>query len=238
MVGAPGHLLPTPPREPTINVFNFSGGRCRTPAASIPPGGLHQCLQLRWWPLSNLSPAPPQGARHRHLQLWWWPLSDLPLAPPGGSPLTSSASVVAAIGPAASTPLGARHQHFQLRWWLLLDLPPTPCRGPPSMSSASVVAAVGPAASTPLGAHHRRLQLWWWPLPDLLPAPPGAHHRCLLALMVGAPGSLAPIGPTCGFATSPEVGPGASVDTLKIGYPRKQALSQDKKQGVHPHTAT
>jgi hypothetical protein len=213
-VAAAEHLPPASPQGASINFFSFGGGHYRT------------C--------------------HQH--------------PPRGPPSTSSTSVVATVGPTASTPrglaidvfsfgggcyrtcrqhpLGARHQHFQLRWWLLLDLPPTPCRGPPSMSSASVVAAVGPAASTPLGAHHRRLQLWWWPLPDLPPAPPGAHHRCLLALMVGAPGSLAPIGPTCRFATSPEVGPGASVDTLKIGYPRKQALSQDKKQGVHPHTAT
>jgi hypothetical protein len=29
-----------------------------------------------------------------------------------------------------------------------------------------------------------------------------------------------------------------SVGTLKIGYPRIQALSQDKKQGVHPRAIT
>jgi hypothetical protein len=29
-----------------------------------------------------------------------------------------------------------------------------------------------------------------------------------------------------------------SVDTLKTGYPRIQALSQDKEQGVHPRAAT
>jgi hypothetical protein len=28
------------------------------------------------------------------------------------------------------------------------------------------------------------------------------------------------------------------VGTLKTGYPRIQALSQDKEQGVHPHAAT
>jgi hypothetical protein len=67
---------------------------------------------------------------------------------------------------------------------------------------------------------------------------PGAHHRRFLALMVGAPGSSAPIGPTCGFAASPEVGPGASIGTLKTGYPHTQALTQDKEQGVHPHVAT
>jgi hypothetical protein len=37
------------------------------------------------------------------------------------------------------------------------------------------------------------------------------------------------IGPTCGFAASPKVGPVASVDTLKTGYPRIQALSEDKE---------
>jgi hypothetical protein len=62
--------------------------------------------------------------------------------------------------------------------------------------------------------------------------------------MVGAPGSSAPapprgqagrrkVGPTCGFATSPEVGPGTNVGTLKTRYPlpRVQAPTQDKRQG-------
>jgi hypothetical protein len=40
------------------------------------------------------------------------------------------------------------------------------------------------------------------------------------------------VGPTCGFATSPGVGPGATVSTLRIRYPRIQAPSQDKRQGV------
>jgi hypothetical protein len=84
------------------------------------------------------------------------------------------------------------------------------------MSSTSVVAATGPATSTPQWGRRQRL----------------------LALMVGAPGSSAPIGPTCGFAVSPNVGSGASVGTLKIGYPRIQALSQDKEQDVHPCAAT
>jgi hypothetical protein len=33
------------------------------------------------------------------------------------------------------------------------------------------------------------------------------------------------ISPTCGFTTSPEVGPGATVGTLQTGYPRAQDLS-------------
>jgi hypothetical protein len=40
------------------------------------------------------------------------------------------------------------------------------------------------------------------------------------------------------FAAYPEVGPGASIGTLKTGYPRIQALSQGKEQGVHPRAAT
>jgi hypothetical protein len=46
------------------------------------------------------------------------------------------------------------------------------------------------------------------------------------------------VGPTYGFAASPEVGPGAFVGTLQTGYPRIQASSQDKEQCVHPRAAT
>jgi hypothetical protein len=35
------------------------------------------------------------------------------------------------------------------------------------------------------------------------------------------------VGPTRGFAASPGVGPSATVGTLRIGYPRVQASSQD-----------
>jgi hypothetical protein len=35
------------------------------------------------------------------------------------------------------------------------------------------------------------------------------------------------VGPSCGFAASPGVGLGATVSTLRIRYPRVQALSQD-----------
>jgi hypothetical protein len=44
-----------------------------------------------------------------------------------------------------------------------------------------------------------------------------------------------PLGFTCGFAASPEVGPGATVGTLQAGYPRVQALSQDEGQDVRSH---
>jgi hypothetical protein len=39
------------------------------------------------------------------------------------------------------------------------------------------------------------------------------------------------IGPTRGFTASPRVGPGATVGTLRTGYPCVQAPSQDKGQG-------
>jgi hypothetical protein len=95
-----------------------------------------------------------------------------PQHPLGGPSSTSSTSVVAAVGPTASTPRGAHHQRLQLRWWTLPDLPPAPTGGSPSTSSASVVAAAGPAASTPQGVLYRRLQLQWWPLPDMPTATP------------------------------------------------------------------
>jgi hypothetical protein len=46
------------------------------------------------------------GARHRRLQLRWWPLPDLPPAPPRGPLSMSSTLVVAAARPSASTPQG------------------------------------------------------------------------------------------------------------------------------------
>jgi hypothetical protein len=73
------------PRGPSIDISNFSGGRCRT------------CRQH------------PQGGHHRRLQLQWWPLSDLPPALPRGPPSTSPTPVVAAVRPAASNPQGAHH---------------------------------------------------------------------------------------------------------------------------------
>jgi hypothetical protein len=39
------------------------------------------------------------------------------------------------------------------------------------------------------------------------------------------------VGPTRGFVASPGVGPGATVGTMRTGYPCVQALSQDKRQG-------
>jgi hypothetical protein len=97
--------------------------------ANTPQGPFHQRLQLQWWPLPDLLPATPRGGLHRRLQLRWWLMSDMPPAPlrgptidvfniigsrcrtcrqhpPGGPPSTSSASVVAVVGPTASTSRG------------------------------------------------------------------------------------------------------------------------------------
>jgi hypothetical protein len=65
----------------------------------------------------------PQGARHRRLQLRWWPLSDLPPAPPRGPAI----DVFNFGGGRCQTlplapPKRARHRCVQLRWWPLLDL--------------------------------------------------------------------------------------------------------------------
>jgi hypothetical protein len=43
-------------------------------------------------------------------------------------------------------------------------------------------------------------------------------------------------GSTHGFAASPWVGPRATVGTIKTGYPRVQALSQDERQDGHACT--
>jgi hypothetical protein len=94
------------PKGSAIDVFNFGSGRCR---------------RYRQHPL---------GACNRRLQLWWWPLPKIPPAPPGDLPSTFSTSVLAAAGPAVSTPQGFRHRRLQHRWWPLLDLPAAPPRGP------------------------------------------------------------------------------------------------------------
>jgi hypothetical protein len=164
-------LPPALPRGPTINVSSFGGGCYRT-YRQHPRGPRHRHLQLRWWLLPDLPPAPP-GVSHRHLQLRWWPLPEIPTAPPrggatidvfifggghcrksrqhplGGPSSTSSTSVVATAGHPANTPHGGHHRPLQHQWWPLPDLPTSPPRGPSSTSSTSVVAAAGLAASTP-----------------------------------------------------------------------------------------
>jgi hypothetical protein len=72
-----------------------------------------------------------------------------PQHPLGGPSSTSSTSVVAAVGPTASTP-----------------------RGPTIDVSNFGGGRCQTCRQHPQGARHRRLQLRWWPLPALPPAPP------------------------------------------------------------------
>jgi hypothetical protein len=175
--------------------------------------GINKRLGKRWWTLQ-----PRSGG----LQLRWWPLPDLSAAPlkrpaidvffnfgdghcwtrwqhPTWGPpsMSSSTSVVVAPGHVGSTLQGAAIDVFNFgggRCWTRRQHPP---RGPPSTSSStSMVAAARPASSTPKGpiidvffifgggccrtcrqlphgARHRRLlQLRWWPLLDPSAAPP------------------------------------------------------------------
>jgi hypothetical protein len=72
----------------------------------------------------------PQGARHQRLQLWWWPLPDLPPAPPGGPAIDVSNSGGGRCRTCRQHPQGVCHLRLQLRWWPLLDMPLAPTRGP------------------------------------------------------------------------------------------------------------
>jgi hypothetical protein len=139
-----------PPAGPAINVFNFGGGCCWTcrqhppggppstsstlvvdapgPTDSTPHEARHQRLQLRWWPLLEIPPAPPRGPAiyvfnfgDGHCRTWRWHPQGAAIDisnigggrcqicqqhPPGGPPSTSPTPVVAAAGPTASTPKG------------------------------------------------------------------------------------------------------------------------------------
>jgi hypothetical protein len=76
-------LPPAPPRGPAIDVFNFSGGHCRTLPPAPPSGPAINVFNFggdRCW----ICRQHRKGAHHRHLQLRWWPLLDLLPAPPRG----------------------------------------------------------------------------------------------------------------------------------------------------------
>jgi hypothetical protein len=113
-----------------------------------------------------------QGARHRRLQLRWWPLPDLSPAPPGGPPLTSSTLVVAAARPAASTPRGPAIDVFNFGGGRCRKYRQHPPRRP----AINIFNFGGGRCRTchqhPQGAHHRCLQLRWWPLLEIPIAPP------------------------------------------------------------------
>jgi hypothetical protein len=86
-------------RGPTIDVFNFGGGRYRT-LLPAPPGAPPSTSSTSVVGAVGPYRQHPQGPRHRRLQLWWWALPDL----------------------AASTPRGPHPRRLQLRWWPLPDL--------------------------------------------------------------------------------------------------------------------
>jgi hypothetical protein len=90
MLGAPGPsaLAPHGSRMgtgggPTIDVFNFGGGHCRT-LLPPPPGGPPSMSSTLVVATAGPAASTPQGVRHRRLQLRWWPLPGLPPAPPRG----------------------------------------------------------------------------------------------------------------------------------------------------------
>jgi hypothetical protein len=182
------------PKGVAIDVFNFGGGRCQTyrqHPVGAPPSTSSTSVVATVGPTDST----PQGVRHRRLQLWWWPLSDMPPAPlrgpaidvfnfsggrcriysqhPLGSPPSmSSTLVVAAVGSAASTPHGTHLHHLQLRWLPMPELPTTP-----QGLTIDVFNFGGGCCRTCRqhlpGGHHRRLQLRWCPLSDLPTAPLG-----------------------------------------------------------------
>jgi hypothetical protein len=58
------------------------------------------------------------------------------------------------------------------------------------------------------------------------------HHRIKISTYKTQKGCTGKdVSLTRGFAASPGVGPGATIGTLRTGYPHVQAPSQDKRQG-------
>jgi hypothetical protein len=104
--GAPGSSAPAPPGNPSSTFLSVDGERSRTSSSGTSHGSAIDVFSFGGGCYPTAS------------------------TPQGGPPSTSSTSVVAAAGHAASTPQGARHRRLQLRWWPLPDLPPTPPRGP------------------------------------------------------------------------------------------------------------
>jgi hypothetical protein len=76
-------MLLAPPRGPAIDVFNFGGGRCRK-SHQHPPGGPQSTPSTSVEAAVGPADSTSQGARHRRLQLRWWPQSDMLPAPARG----------------------------------------------------------------------------------------------------------------------------------------------------------
>jgi hypothetical protein len=92
-------------RAPTIDVSNSGGGRCRT-CPQHPQGARHRRLQLRWWPLPDLPPAPSRGPAIDVSNSGGGRCRTSCQRPLGGLPSTSPTLMVVAVGPTASAPRG------------------------------------------------------------------------------------------------------------------------------------
>jgi hypothetical protein len=111
-------------RGPAIDVFNFGGGRCRT-CGQHPQEAHHRRLQLRWWPLPDLPPAPPRGPAIDVFNFGGGRCQKYRQHPRG-----PAINVFNFDGGRCRKyrqhPQGARHRRLQFRWWSLLDLPLAP----------------------------------------------------------------------------------------------------------------
>jgi hypothetical protein len=103
---APGSPAPAPLRSPPSTFLSVGGGCSRISSFGTPQGAHHRRLQLQWWSLPDLPPAPPRGPAINVFSFDGDPCRTCRQHPPGGPPSTSSTSVVVAAVLAASTPRG------------------------------------------------------------------------------------------------------------------------------------
>jgi hypothetical protein len=129
------------PRGSTIDVFNFGGGRCWR-YRQHPQAAHHRCLQIRWWPLTEIPAAFPRGAAidvfnfgGARCRRYWHHPSGGPAIDvfnfsggrcrryqqhsPGGPP---------SMSPTSGHLLRARRQHFLV---LIVGAPRPPAPAPP-----------------------------------------------------------------------------------------------------------
>jgi hypothetical protein len=111
---APGSPASAPLRSPPSTFLSVGGGCSRISSFGTPQGAHHRRLQLQWWPLPDLPPAPPRGPAINVFSFGGDPYRTCRQHPPGGPPSTSSTSV-----------------------WLLPFLPLAPSEGPPLTYSTS-----------------------------------------------------------------------------------------------------
>jgi hypothetical protein len=215
-----------PPRGPAIDVSNFDGGRCQTchqhslggpPSTSSTsvvaavgdtgstPRGCHRRLQLRWWSLLDLPPAPPRGPAIAVSNFsggrCWTYHQHSPVSPPS----TSSTLVVAAVGDTDSTPRRPAIDIFNFgggrcqRYWQHPPLAP-----------------------------HRCLQFQWWPLPEisaaLLMGPAinvsnfgGGHYRIYRQHPLGDPPSMSSTSVVAAAGDTDSTPRRPAIDVFKFG---------------------